>query len=145
MTEPLSVNERASVATKQAEDSALAIDLTPWRTMEFAEGGPHDFPEPMGGYYWREGDALYIPVVITKWTALDGRGAVAAVIARAMETMRVVKFPTVVSARLDAMLARRGFVEETEPFVEVNDVVEVRVWRRPSPKTDGQIVREATE
>jgi hypothetical protein len=100
--------------------------------MTFEQGGPHEFPDPMEGYYWFTDGKLYIPFVMTLHTPLEGRGAVGVVIERAKECAAWVGFPTVISAKLDAMLARRGFVNEYEYSPEFGEDVEIRVWKRAS-------------
>ena len=117
---------------------SVTLDLMPWRMMDFAEGGPHEFPAPVGGCYWREGDTLYLPFITTRVMGLEGRGIVGMILARAMETMRAVKVPTVISARLDGMLDRRGFTTEWEYSTDFAEDVEIRVWRRIVEKREGE-------
>jgi hypothetical protein len=72
-----------------------------------------DMPEGLDGYWWETENQICIPVVenkhegdgtFSKWlTSLESRG-------------KIIFFPTIISARLEAILRKRGYVDAIAPF-----------------------------
>lgn len=79
------------------------------------------------GYMIDEGEALWVPLVVSEH---PGTGDVSRFL-DALPRDRTVKFPTIISPRLEGMLARRGFLRSVED-VEIAGwgIESIEVWTR---------------
>ncbi len=67
-----------------------------------------DMPEGLSGYWWETDNQICVPVVMAK---NEGDGTFSRWLTELEAKGKVVFFPTIVSARLDAILRGRGYVD----------------------------------
>jgi len=70
-------------------------------------------PDGLQGYWWETNEVICVPVVITQKA-----GTFSLFLKNILSKGKIVFFPTVVSARLDAILRAKGFVDA---ITEMND------------------------
>lgn len=67
-----------------------------------------DMPEGLDGYWWETGHLICIPVIFSD---NEGAGVFSKWLSKLEAKGKVIFFPTIISARLDAILRKRGYVE----------------------------------
>jgi hypothetical protein len=65
-----------------------------------------DMPEGLEGYWWETNDQICVPVVIAK---NEGDGSFSKFLRDIESKGKLIFFPTIVSAKLDAILRSRGY------------------------------------
>jgi hypothetical protein len=88
--------------------------------------GLYELAPGVRGYVVEDDGVIYIPMVVS---TEPGKGNVGSFL-DALPKQRTIKFPNVISARLEGMLTRRGYVLTEEWSEEFQEVVEVYMRER---------------
>ena len=76
----------------------------------------NDMPEGLSGYWWETSHLICIPVVISE---VEGSGVFSKWLDELGSKGKVVFFPTIISAKLNAILRSRGYVDAYSKMSEL--------------------------
>jgi hypothetical protein len=97
-------------------------------------------PETLSGYWWEESSVICIPFIESKQ---EGKGNLSRWLGTLESRGKIVFFPTVISARLDSILRKRGYEDAFIPYTELGYVDGLAKF--PKGGTDGYSRQQASQ
>jgi hypothetical protein len=74
-------------------------------------------PNELAGYWWETKNLICVPDIISKE---EGKGNFSKWLTELEAKGKIIFFPTIVSARLDAILRARGYIDAVTEYIDEN-------------------------